>query len=82
MLPVPARHGKHRNDKITARGRTFLLGVPPDELAYCKRIVDARKATRRLPAVDLAVHDRHEPGPAAPGVSEMRAGPAAAMEAQ
>ena len=25
--------------EITARGRTFLLGVPPDELAYCKRIV-------------------------------------------
>ena len=37
--------------EITARGRTFLLGVPPDELAYCKRIVDARKGTRRvLPA--------------------------------
>ena len=62
--------------EITARGRTFLLGVPPDELAYCKRIVDARKGTRRvLPAVDLAVHDRqeHAPEPAAPGVSEMRA---------
>ena len=67
--------------EITARGRTFLLGVPPDELAYCKRIVDARKGTRRvLPAVDLAVHDRleHAPEPAAPGVSEMRARLAAA----
>ena len=43
--------------EITARGRTFLLGVPPDELAYCKRIVDARKGTRRVrsPAVELAV---------------------------
>ena len=41
--------------EITARGRTFLLGVPPDELAYCKRIVDARKsAGRTLPAVELA----------------------------
>ena len=50
--------------EITARGRTFLLGVPPDELAYCKRIVDARKGTRRvLPAVDLAVHDRQEHAP-------------------
>ena len=40
--------------QITARGRTFLLGVPPDELAYCKRIVDARKGTRRvLPGPDL-----------------------------
>ena len=68
--------------QITARGRTFLLGVPPDELAYCKRIVDARQGTRRLPALDLAVHDRHEPatGPAAPGVSEMRARLAAARE--
>ena len=50
--------------EITARGRTFLLGVPPDELAYCKRIVDARKGTRRtLPAVELAVHDRQEHAP-------------------
>ena len=67
--------------EITARGRTFLLGVPPDELAYCKRIVDSRKGTRRvLPAVELAVHDRqeHAPEPAAPGVSEMRARLAAA----
>ena len=40
--------------EITARGRTFLLGVPPDELAYCKRIVDSRKGTRRLlPGPDL-----------------------------
>ena len=70
--------------EITARGRTFLLGVPPDELAYCKRIVDARKGTRRvLPAVELAVHDRqeHAPEAAAPGVSEMRARLAAARAA-
>ena len=69
--------------EITARGRTFLLGVPPDELAYCKRIVDARKGTRRtLPAVELAVHDRQEHAPevAAPGVSEMRARLAVARE--
>ena len=70
--------------EITARGRTFLLGVPPDELAYCKRIVDARKGTRRvLPAMDLAPRDRqeHAPEPAAPGVSEMRARLAAAKAA-
>ena len=61
--------------QITARGRTFLLGVPPDELAYCKRIVDAREGTRSaLPAVELAPRDRkeHAPEAAAPGVSEMR----------
>ena len=69
--------------EITARGRTFLLGVPPDELAYCKRIVDARKATRRaLPAIEVAPRDRqeHAPEPAAPGVREMRARLAAARE--
>jgi S-DNA-T family DNA segregation ATPase FtsK/SpoIIIE len=67
--------------EITARGRTFLLGVAPDELAYCKRIVDARRGTRSaLPAVELASRDRqeHAPEPAAPGVSEMRARLAAA----
>ena len=67
--------------EITARGRTFLLGVPPDELAYCKRIVDTRRGTGRvLPAVELAVQDRqeHAPEAAAPGVSEMRARLAAA----
>ena len=69
--------------EMTARGRTFLLGVPPDELAYCKRIVDARRGTgRMLPAVELAVQDRreHAPEAAAPGVSEMRARLAAARE--
>ena len=57
--------------------------MPPDELAYCKRIVDARRGTRRtLPAVELAVRDRqeHAPEAAAPGVSEMRARLAAARE--
>ena len=72
--------------EITARGRTFLLGVPPDELAYCKRIVDARRGARRvLPGPDLVldaprghapgerVPGEHDPRAAAPGVSEMRA---------
>ena len=56
--------------QITARGRTFLLGVPPDELAYCKRIVDARKGTRRvLPGPDLvpAAPRGHAPGSVTPG---------------
>ena len=69
--------------QITARGRTFLLGVPPDELAYCKRIVDARKGTRRvLPGPDLVLDGprEHAPEAAAPGVSEMRARLAAARE--
>jgi hypothetical protein len=80
--------------EITARGRTFLLGVPPDELAYCKRIVDARRGTRRsLPVPDLVpdaprghapgerVPGGHAPGAVAPGVSEMRARLAAARAA-
>jgi hypothetical protein len=69
--------------EITARGRTFLLGVPPDELAYCKRIVDARRSTGRvLPGPDLVldVPRGHAPGAAAAGVSEMRARLAAARE--
>ena len=44
MLPVPARHGKHRYDEITVGRRTFLLGVRPDELACCKRIVMPARA--------------------------------------
>jgi hypothetical protein len=69
--------------EITARGRTFLLGVPPDELAYCKRIVDARRGTRRSPPVPDLVLDaprEHAPEAAAPGVTEMRARLAAARE--
>jgi hypothetical protein len=71
--------------EITARGRTFLLGVPPDELAYCKRIVDARKGARRVPDVVLDAPrghgpGEHAPGAAAPGVSEMRARLPAARE--
>ena len=67
--------------EITARGRTFLLGVPPDELAYCRRIVDARRSTRRaLPGPDLTLDAPRERAPeaTAPGVSEMRAKLAAA----
>ena len=80
--------------EITARGRTFLLGVPPGELAYCKRIVHARRGTRSaLAGPDLVlgaprVHDpgervpgEHAPGSAAPRVSEMRARLAAAKAA-
>src|SRR5439155_12702933 len=66
-----------------ARGRTFLLGVPPDELAYCKRIVDSRKGARRiLPGPELApdAPREHAPEAAAPGASEMRARLAAARE--
>ncbi len=56
--------------EITARGRTFLLGVPPDELAYCKRIVDARRGARRArPGPDLVPGAPlgHAPGGRVPG---------------
>ena len=71
--------------EITARGRTFLLGVPPDELAHCKRIVDARRGARRVPDVVLDAPrghapGEHDPGAPEPGVSEMRARLAAARE--
>ena len=57
--------------EITARGRTFLLGVPPDELAYCKRIVDARRGTRALPARTWSWSwpRGHAPGSVLPGRS-------------
>src|SRR5216683_2315099 len=32
---------------VTGRGRAFLLGKPPDELAYMKRIVAARRRSAR-----------------------------------
>jgi hypothetical protein len=32
--------------QVTGRGRAFLLGKPPEELAYMKRLVDARRHLR------------------------------------
>jgi hypothetical protein len=46
------------SNSITGRGRTFLLGVPPEELAYIKRLVAARRDLRDwgipdMPEMDL-----------------------------
>ena len=38
---------------VTGRGRAFLLGKPPDELAYMKRIVAARRHRRDWGIPDL-----------------------------
>ena len=38
---------------VTGRGRAFLLGKPPDELAYMKRIVAARRHLRDWSIPDL-----------------------------
>ena len=59
---------------VTGRGRAFLLGKPPDELAYMKRIVTARRLLRDWSIPDLpplaldggqaaatAGHRRHRP---------------------
>ena len=38
---------------VTGRGRAFLLGKPPDELAYIKRLVTARRPLRDWNIPDL-----------------------------
>ena len=38
---------------VTGRGRAFLLGKPPDELAYMKRLVTARRPLRDWSIPDL-----------------------------
>ena len=38
---------------VTGRGRAFLLGKPPDELAYMKRIVTARRGLRNWGIPDM-----------------------------
>jgi hypothetical protein len=39
--------------QVTGRGRAFLLGKPPDELAYMKRLVEARHHLRDWSIPDL-----------------------------
>ena len=56
---------------VAGRGRAFLLGKPPDELAYMKRIVAARQHLRDwsipdLPPLDLDDDGQAETAPAAP----------------
>jgi hypothetical protein len=46
------------SNTVTGRGRAFLLGVPPEELAYVKRLVAARRHLRDwgipdMPEMDL-----------------------------
>ena len=60
---------------ITGRGRAFLLGKPPDELAYMKRIVAARRGLRDwgipdLPPLDLDEDGQAGTAPAAPVADE------------
>lgn len=70
--------------QIEARGRTFLLGVPPDELTYCRTIVNARKDTRPrqpMPGRELVLDGGQGAATAAAqqtGTSDMRARLAAA----
>jgi hypothetical protein len=67
--------------QVEARGRTFLLGVPPDELAYCRTIVNARKDTRArrpLPGRELVLDGGQRAAAQSPGTSDMRARLAAA----
>jgi hypothetical protein len=75
--------------EVTGRGRAFLLGKPPDELAYMKRLVAARRHLRDwsipdmppLVPADPREHRDRVPGngaPGAPGAGDMRARIAAA----
>ena len=73
-----------RSGSVTGRGRAFLLGKPPDELAYMKRLVAARAGLRDWSILDMppvvtddpGEHQDHAPG--APGADSMRARIAAA----
>jgi hypothetical protein len=75
--------------EVTGRGRAFLLGKPPEELAYMKRLVETRQHLRDwsipdLPPLVLDDPGEHENGasgngaPGAPGADAMRARIAAA----
>ena len=75
-----------RSGTVTGRGRAFLLGKPPEELAYMKRLVEGRRHLRDWSVPDmppLAVGDpgdlgEHPAGNSAPGAESMRAKIAAA----
>ena len=75
-----------RSGTVTGRGRAFLLGVPPDELACMKRLVAARRHLRDWSIPDLpplvtgdrGEHQDRGPGNSAPGAEDMRARIAAA----
>jgi hypothetical protein len=71
---------------VTGRGRAFLLGKPPEELAYMKRLVAARRHLRDWGIPDMpplvpagpGEHEGRGPGNSAPGAEHMRARIAAA----
>jgi hypothetical protein len=78
-----------RSGTVTGRGRAFLLGKPPEELACMKRLVAARRHLRDwsipdMPPLVLDDPEEHRdrgPGngaPRAPGADDMRARIAAA----
>jgi len=78
-----------RSGTVTGRGRAFLLGKPPEELAYMKRLVAARRHLRDWSIPDMPPLDLNDPGdhqdpapgnsaPGAPGADDMRAMIAAA----
>jgi S-DNA-T family DNA segregation ATPase FtsK/SpoIIIE len=78
-----------RSGAVTGRGRAFLLGVPPEELACIQRLVAARAGLRDWSIPDLPPLVLDDPGerqdhssgnsaPGAPGADDMRARIAAA----
>jgi hypothetical protein len=72
--------------EVTGRGRAFLLGKPPEELAYMKRLVESRRHLRDWGIPDMpplvlddpGEHQDRAPGNGAPGAGDMRARIAAA----
>jgi hypothetical protein len=67
--------------QVTGRGRAFLLGKPPVELAYMKRLVDARRDLRDWSIPDMpplaldggqATAPTPAPHPPPPGSSDLR----------
>jgi hypothetical protein len=78
-----------RSGTVTARGRAFLLGKPPGELACIKRLVESRRHLRDWSIPDMpplviddpGEHQDRAPGngaSGAPGADDMRARIAAA----
>jgi hypothetical protein len=78
-----------RSGTVTGRGRAFLLGVPPEELACIQRLVAARRDLRDWSILDLPDLVLDDPGeyqdhasgngaPGVPGADDMRARIAAA----
>jgi hypothetical protein len=78
-----------RSGNVTGRGRAFLLGVPPEELACIQRLVTARAGLRDWSIPDMPPLVLDDPGErqdhgagnsafGAPGADDMRARIAAA----